>query len=67
VAEGIFRSSDPEQDAKVLRGLIDGLFLQWLQEKNWQERHAAYKRLCQEAILRYLGCPRDAPPGDNEG
>jgi AcrR family transcriptional regulator len=67
VAEGIFRSSDPEQDAKVLRGLIDGLFLQWLQEKNWRECHAAYKRLCQEAILRYLGCPRDAPPGDNEG
>jgi len=54
VKAGIFRSSDPMQDAKVLRALIDGLFIQWLQEREWRELHPLYKHLCEEAILRYL-------------
>lgn len=67
VEEGVFVSENPSLDAKVLRGLIDGLFLQWIQEKNWQELHSTYKQLCQEAILRYLSCPKDEPLGGNVG
>ncbi|RTG99777.1 TetR/AcrR family transcriptional regulator [Thermus scotoductus] len=67
VRAGVFHSSDPNRDAKVLRALIDGLFIQWLQEKDWRERHPFYKRLCQEAILRYLGCPKAGPPSGSAG
>ena len=38
-----------------VRALIDGLFLQWLEESDWTELHLAYKAMCVRAILRYLG------------
>jgi AcrR family transcriptional regulator len=46
---------DVEEAAMVVRALIDGLFLQWLEEGDWVERHAAYKDLCTRAILASLG------------
>ncbi|KGQ22528.1 TetR/AcrR family transcriptional regulator [Thermus filiformis] len=67
VNQGVFFSRDPSQDAKVLRALIDGLFIQWIQEKDWRELHPTYKLLCQEALLRYLRCPGDGPSSGSGG
>jgi hypothetical protein len=38
----------------VVRALIDGLFLQWLEEPDWEARHAEYKNLCVRSILAVL-------------
>jgi hypothetical protein len=38
-----------------VRALIDGFFLQWLEENDWTAVHARYKTMCVRAILRYLG------------
>jgi TetR/AcrR family transcriptional regulator, fatty acid metabolism regulator protein len=42
------------ESATVVRALIDGLFLQWLEEPEWKERHAAYKDLCVRSIIAFL-------------
>ncbi|HEX9095999.1 MAG TPA: TetR family transcriptional regulator, partial [Candidatus Dormibacteraeota bacterium] len=36
VAEGAFTVEDPTEGAMALRAIIDGLFLQWLQEADWE-------------------------------
>jgi hypothetical protein len=38
----------------VVRALIDGLFLQWLEEPDWQARHGEYKDLCVRSIIAVL-------------
>ena len=40
--------------AMVVRALIDGLFLQWLEEPDWETRHAEYKNLCVRSIIAHL-------------
>jgi TetR/AcrR family transcriptional regulator, fatty acid metabolism regulator protein len=40
--------------AMVVRALIDGLFLQWLEEPDWEARHGAYKDLCVRSIIASL-------------
>ncbi len=40
--------------AMVVRALIDGLFLQWLEEPDWEARHAEYKDLCVRSIIAFL-------------
>jgi AcrR family transcriptional regulator len=42
------------ESAKVVRALIDGLFLQWLEEPDWEARHREYKDLCVRSIIRFL-------------
>jgi AcrR family transcriptional regulator len=42
------------EQAMVVRALIDGLFLQWLEEPGWMRRHAAYKDLCVRSIIAFL-------------
>jgi AcrR family transcriptional regulator len=42
------------EQAMVVRALIDGLFLQWLEEPGWKRRHAAYKDLCVRSIIASL-------------
>ena len=42
------------ESAKVVRALIDGLFLQWLEEPNWEARHKEYKGLCVRSIIEFL-------------
>jgi len=54
IAEGTFRDDDVQQAAMVVRAIIDGLFLQWLQERDWQQLHGAYKETCRQAIITYL-------------
>jgi TetR/AcrR family transcriptional regulator, fatty acid metabolism regulator protein len=40
--------------AMVVRALIDGLFLQWLEEPDWEARHSEYKNLCVRSIITFL-------------
>jgi len=57
VADGIFSVADVEEAATTMRGIIDGLFLQWLQEEDWKGAHGRYQAYCERAILSYLGAP----------
>ena len=34
--------------------VIDGLFLQWLEEPDWKATHSEYKNLCVRSIIEYL-------------
>jgi AcrR family transcriptional regulator len=40
--------------ATIVRALIDGLFLQWLEEPDWERKHAEYKDLCVRSIIAFL-------------
>jgi TetR/AcrR family fatty acid metabolism transcriptional regulator len=42
------------ESAMVVRALIDGLFLQWLEEPDWEVRHKEYKDLCVRSIIASL-------------
>jgi TetR/AcrR family transcriptional regulator, fatty acid metabolism regulator protein len=42
------------ESAMVVRALIDGLFLQWLEEPAWETRHTEYKDLCARSIIAFL-------------
>jgi TetR/AcrR family transcriptional regulator, fatty acid metabolism regulator protein len=52
--DGAFRVQDVEEAATVVRAIIDGLFLQWLQEENWAQLHPHYRSTCKRAVLTYL-------------
>ena len=54
IREGTFGVRDAEKAAAVTRAVIDGLFLQWLQETDWRGTHASYKDSCTHAVLSYL-------------
>jgi TetR/AcrR family transcriptional regulator, fatty acid metabolism regulator protein len=53
----VFTFESVEEAAMGVRALIDGLFLQWLEESDWIDLHERYKELSARAILRYLGAP----------
>jgi AcrR family transcriptional regulator len=57
----IFAVDDVEEAAMGVRALIDGLFLQWLEEADWIDLHERYKDLSARAILRYLGAAPASP------
>jgi AcrR family transcriptional regulator len=59
----VFVVDGVEEAAMGVRALIDGFFLQWLEESDWIEVHERYRELCTNAILRYLGVagPSAAP------
>jgi TetR/AcrR family transcriptional regulator, fatty acid metabolism regulator protein len=54
VAEGAFAVESPEDGAVALRAIIDGLFLQWLQEADWERLHPWYRDACKRAAVAYL-------------
>lgn len=54
----VFLVDNVEEAAMGVRALIDGLFLQWLEETEWIKLHGHYKEACARAILRYLGAPK---------
>jgi hypothetical protein len=56
----VFTVDSVEEAAMGVRALIDGFFLQWLEEAEWMELHGRYKALCADAILRYLGVAQPA-------
>lgn len=54
VEEGEFRVADVAEAATIVRAIVDGLFLQWLQETDWRGLHARYQEMCQMAVLTFL-------------
>jgi TetR/AcrR family fatty acid metabolism transcriptional regulator len=52
---GPFRVADVDEAAMGFRALVDGFFLQWLEEPEWERLHGAYKAACTRALLTYLG------------
>ena len=52
--EGVFQGVDPREGATVVRALVDGLFTQWIQSKEWEKRHAQCREVCKRSILTYL-------------
>jgi TetR/AcrR family transcriptional regulator, fatty acid metabolism regulator protein len=54
VAERAFAVADPDEGAVALRAIIDGLFLQWLQEEDWERLHPWYRETCKRAAVAYL-------------
>jgi TetR/AcrR family fatty acid metabolism transcriptional regulator len=54
LTDGEFRVADVAEAASVVRGIIDGLFLQWIEDKDWPERYAEQREICKRAILAYL-------------
>ena len=59
VKSGVFRVPDAKEASVTVRAIVDGMFLQWLGEKDWKRSHRAYKEACQRAILAYLGAEAD--------
>jgi AcrR family transcriptional regulator len=53
----VFVVDSVEEAAIGVRALIDGFFIQWLEERDWIATHGHYKAMCTRAILRYLGTP----------
>ncbi|MGH3443119.1 MAG: TetR/AcrR family transcriptional regulator [Nitriliruptorales bacterium] len=60
VESGVFQVDDVEEAGAVLRALIDGLFLQWLLERDRASVYADYRARTTNAILAYLK-PTPAP------
>lgn len=54
VDEGVFVVESADEAAVVVRALIDGLFLQWLQEEDWKNTHGRYRERCTQAVLAYI-------------
>jgi TetR/AcrR family transcriptional regulator, fatty acid metabolism regulator protein len=68
----VIRSSSRELSTSAVdelaigvRAIIDGFFLQWLSESDWEREHVRYKEMCTRAVLVYLGlaAPDDLPVG----
>lgn len=56
-SQGVFTIDDVDEAVHIVRAIVDGLFLQWLQETDWRARHAGYREMCQRAVLTYLQAP----------
>ena len=52
--EGVFRSLDSREAATVVRALVDGLFTQWVQDRDWESSHPEYREICKRSVLTYL-------------
>lgn len=60
--EGVFRIPDAQKGATVVRALVDGLFTQWVQDKDWKTTHTRYREACKCSILTYLTTEERKPP-----
>jgi TetR/AcrR family transcriptional regulator, fatty acid metabolism regulator protein len=52
--EGVFHKTDAREAAAVVRALVDGLFTQWIQDKNWKRTHSECREACKRSVLAYL-------------
>jgi len=59
VAQGAFLVHDVDEAATTIRGIVDGLFLQWIQEDERGRVHTHYREVCKRAILAYLHASTD--------
>jgi TetR/AcrR family transcriptional regulator, fatty acid metabolism regulator protein len=60
--EGVFHTADAKEGATIVRALVDGLFTQWVQERDWQNSHTHYRETCKSSILTYLTAEEREPP-----
>jgi AcrR family transcriptional regulator len=60
VDQGAFVVEDVDEAAMALRALVDGLFLQWLQEDDWRGQHSRYRDVCKREALQLLGAGSSA-------
>ena len=61
VAAGAFAAESVDEAATVVRAIIDGLFIQWMQDRAWKRRHSAYRDTCKRAVIAYLTRPAGVP------
>ncbi len=61
VTAGAFAVEGVDEAAMVVRAIIDGLFVQWMQDRTWKRRHASYRDVCKRAVLAYLARPAGTP------
>jgi AcrR family transcriptional regulator len=61
VDAGIFCVDDVGMAATQMRGVIEGLFLGWLQTTDWRATHPHFKSLCLQSLQRVLGVDRVCP------
>ena len=52
--EGVFAKRDPGEAATVVRAIVDGMFIQWIQDRNWRRSHSEHREVCKRAVLAYL-------------
>jgi hypothetical protein len=55
VADGVFTVPDAAEGAATMRAFIEGTFLQWLQQTDWQESYCRYRDCCRDGPLALLG------------
>lgn len=61
IKQGTFHITDANEAAAVVRGIIDGLFLQWLQEADREALHERVRETCKRAVLAYLRSEHTGP------
>jgi AcrR family transcriptional regulator len=54
VEGGVFHVDDIDVAATQARALVEGRFIQWLQDPNWKKAHAALRDDCHQALLALL-------------
>jgi AcrR family transcriptional regulator len=54
IAHGAFVIDDVAETATRMRAYIDGIFLTWLQEEDWQATYSNYRQMCLNGLLRLL-------------
>ena len=54
IERGVFTVSDAAVASVQMRATIEGIFLQWLQRRDWRESHDEHKKLCQQTLHRLL-------------
>lgn len=58
VAAGVWEVDDVDLAARRARAVVEGGFLQWLQQDDWEQTHASLQRECHEALLMLLASRR---------
>ncbi len=51
VDAGIFKVDDVNLAARRARAIVEGSFLQWIQDEDWEKTHAQLRSDCQQALL----------------
>lgn len=59
VEQGAFHVEDVEGAATIVRAIVDGLFLQWIQEDDRLGSHSRYRDACKYAVLAFLRARSD--------
>ncbi|HET9202505.1 MAG TPA: TetR/AcrR family transcriptional regulator [Acidimicrobiia bacterium] len=55
IQAGVLRVEDPTAGAIQMRGVIEGMFLQWVQTSDWRTNHGVYREWCRQILLKALG------------